>query len=446
MPILMRTRKLRNHKRVKGEGGGKQKGQSTEKTHPIESKKGDNGSTIRIKEAKDTFFLKIEDAVEEADNAVKEIDVTIRKRMLDLEGNKEIEVIDGRELQQVPSGEAGEPPREPPGPPLAVLRLPSVGPLLRSYNGTTSCRHFLILIIVTDVADEYYVIIYHTENADKSLKRSLISKIWRQTIERSDPGDYHDLKQFFSHNDPTRVDRVEIHNIVGLTATGNVILINPHIIPEGLRLYRVVEPVSVPIGSFDFTRNAQIYPMAITNSDGTHIFHYFSIILEGGSVYIYSAYGSDYLRAHPERVLTSFQEIDLFIKAGIALQATPRNPNAMPRLNHFFVKFFTQNADETVSYLDESYSRARYITINKKRGIELEIEYYVNGYRMVYFPTVKEGLRAACRRELVRITSEGRLDDWSLPMRGGNKKRSNRRIARRKITRRKLRRYSRPKN
>ena len=337
---------------------------------------------------------------------------------------------------------------------MGILRMSSLRPDLRvkDEQGTTSCRHFVILIISEIVANELYSFIYEAVEEIKEDKRVLLSRIWRQTLEQSGAL-YPELKDFFSHNHTRWVDRFVISDIGGLTATGSVILLRPDIIPDGVLLDDVPVP---PVWSFHF-HPGQIYPMAITTPDGSHVLHYFCIKIERGRPVIYSAYGSDYLRAHPARVEITSELLNLFIRSGIDLQTPPPNPQhaaAIVTLNRLFRRFFTNNADGTVRYLDEILTPAKYVFKTKEEGIKLEIQFYIHGYCVMYFPTVTEGLRAACRAEVETIKGQGYDNQkrervkvaWSLPMRGGNKKRSNRRITRRKITRRRLRRYTRPKN
>jgi hypothetical protein len=106
-----------------------------------------------------------------------------------------------------------------------------------------------------------------------------------------------------------------------------------------------------------------------------------------------------------------------------------------------FRKYFTQNADMVVRYLDEGYSPAKSILIDRDDGIELEIECYSNGYKVMYFPFVKDDLRQAATLEINKKKGEGTIKDktqkimeWmGMKTRGGSKKRINKRITLRKV-------------
>lgn len=57
-----------------------------------------------------------------------------------------------------------------------------------------------------------------------------------------------------------------------------------------------------------------------------------------------------------------------------------------------------------MQYFDEGVSKTK--IISKEKGIEEELKLYTNGFRVMYFPTVKDDLLAATRDDIGELGIE----------------------------------------
>jgi hypothetical protein len=262
-----------------------------------------------------------------------------------------------------------------------------------------------VLIILSPYSEQLFILHFPQILGDPQIgtRRKLLSKIWRYTLE--DRALAHPaLKNFFADNGTEMTQRIilthidlqrRLHGINVPAGSSGLAGIG------GSFLFEYVPDVPVAEGVPDVPG---IYPMGLTNCDGTHIMHYFTVVVtEEGRIYIDTAYGSDYLQAHPERIELDLAEFNDFILAGISLCDDPDRDALFDTVSTIFTKYFTQNADKFVRYLDEGHTPTRSVIINRERGIELELGFYKNGFRVMYFPTVKNDLLLAAQRDITTI-------------------------------------------
>ena len=282
---------------------------------------------------------------------------------------------------------------------IQLLRQKSIVSKLRpkKEQGITSCRQLLILKILANTAYDLW-----TKNGSPAYPslRGVLSVIWRQVLENSDRTKYVDLKLFFAMNDATAI------------------------------------PSQILTGDgFDFTikhqdkdKEIEIYPMTLTSPTGTHVFHYFAILKMNGHLFILTAYGSDYLRAHPQQIPLNLEEFNAFIKAGNhLLNYRDNDAEALQIVSDFFRKYFTQDADPRVTFFDEGGGKkgdGGLVRMDREEGILKELESYQNGFQVMFFQDVEKELIAAAEKEIPYLP-------LFPPRTGGNKKRRNRRMTRR---------------
>jgi hypothetical protein len=240
-----------------------------------------------------------------------------------------------------------------------LIRQSSNGVTLRFPKGTTSCRHLQLLYLVFPLMKLF------PEPHD----RQLLSKIWNTAIKVSPK-----LDQFYTWNKANTMPYEELETIP--TTDG-------------------------------------VYPMGLVKNEGEHVCHYFLLLIERGKPYIYSAYGSDYVRMYPKKTELIEDEFATFIQAvNTYTKDKPdkyendcRDEKNQAIINGFITTYFLSSGDKKpLTYIDEGESEDKPITITEEQGIAMELKTYLIPFKVIYFDKVQDELKSA-----VEGISQGRF-------------------------------------
>jgi hypothetical protein len=247
-------------------------------------------------------------------------------------------------------------------------------------KGTTSCRHLVILIILSKRAHAIWVELGRPEYPNK---RRILSVLWR-TILINDENPYPELYNFFMMNNANDF-LPHCHIITSLTE-------------ESYTYQTMGQDLSLQRGGLDDS----MLPctMALVKrrrGDGRpilHVSHYFSIVKHFGINKGYSAYGSENLQAPP-----TFFDFDKLIEFVRLINTVPTDS---VQISIFFKVCFAQKAGN-FKYRDEGLGeryQSQFIVgaTEIEEGIQREIDTYTE-FMLAFFPTVTEKLIEASLNE-----------------------------------------------
>jgi len=247
-----------------------------------------------------------------------------------------------------------------------IKQASTLGVTLRFPKGTTSCRHLQLLYLVFPFMEHF-----PPEKHD----RQLLSKIWRAAIKFS-----KELDNFYTWNkaDATNPD--------------------------------VFDPSTFPMED-------GVYPMGLVRNEGTHVCHYFLLLVERGRAYIYSAYGSDYVRMYPKKTPLDWGRFIAFIGAVNTYKPghpTDRNDSgcrdgaAQGIVDQFIEDYFLSSGDgNTLTYVDEADDEEKKTTISEAEGIREELKTYSIPFQVIHFDQLKAQLKDAVDRAFTRGVFSG---------------------------------------
>jgi hypothetical protein len=216
-----------------------------------------------------------------------------------------------------------------------LVRRLSGAPETRCPLGPVSCRQVQLLRMITPLAKT----------------RKDLSELWRGALSHTILGP--PLVQFFHNN---MADA--LHNII----------ITPWNINDV------------------FSLRQKMLPFVLSRRE--HVLHYFLILVKGDKYFIYSAYGSDYVRIHPLEIELDMDEFMKFIE----------NANTDKAFRDFFIRKYFLEGGSQQNYIDEGKSRRVYPNIEK--GKLLELDQYNEPFQILYYPTLLEQVYAAAKPTL----------------------------------------------
>lgn len=206
----------------------------------------------------------------------------------------------------------------------------------RNPFGPTSCRQVQLLRMLTPLANN----------------RKDLSALWRGALEHPFLGP--PLVEFFHQN--------RAHSLVNREES----------------LLDVLEP------------RHTILPFVLARRQ--YVLHYFLILVTGDKYSIYSAYGSDYVRIHPQEIPLDLDEFFHFIESV--------HKDSIGEIHRFIRKYFLEGGSQQ-SYWDEGKSRRVYPSIEE--GKKLELAQYNEPFQILYYPTLLEHLYDAAKPTLDKI-------------------------------------------
>ena len=249
----------------------------------------------------------------------------------------------------------------------------SNGVTVKIQKGTTSCRHLQVLYLSFPLMKLF----------PEPHNRQLLSKIWNTAVKVSSK-----LDKFYTWNEAMAMPYEELETIP--TSDG-------------------------------------VYPMGLVINKGTHVCHYFLLLIEYGIPYIYSAYGSDYVRMYPKKTRLNKKDFSTFIEAvNTYNKDSPdkydndcRDETNQAIIDKFITEYFLNSGDgDDLTYIDEGDSEgAEPRKITEEEGIDMELKTYLIPFKVIHFDKVQQELKNA-----VEGITEGRFEG------GKRKKRRTKRI------------------